>query len=87
MVEEIGCYNIDNNNKVWDNDTLYDMVTFIKFNENEKAIEKKTVYFLIKDNFTCPKFKSESEIKNFLKGVKNFQKFKGYETIKTKIQN
>lgn len=63
------------------------MVTFIKFNENEKVIEQKTVYFLIEDNFVCPKFKNESEIENFLKGVKNFQKVKVCETISIEIMN
>ena len=45
MVKYIGSYNIDNEGEIWNGNTRYIMVIFSRFDENEKEIERKQLYF------------------------------------------
>lgn len=76
MVKEIGYYNVDSNNLIHENGSVYDMTIFSKFNDNEEEIERKTIYFLTGKNCLFPNFKTDSEITIFLMDVKNNQKVK-----------
>ena len=77
MVKYIGSYNIDNEGKIWDGDTCYTMVIFSRFDENEKEIERKCLYFRCK----VPDFKTEAQIAEFLKDKKNNQRINAVTTI------
>lgn len=70
MIKYIGSYNIDNEGKIWNGNTRYTMVIFSRFDENEKEIERKCLYFCC----TVPDFKTEKQITEFLKGKKNNQR-------------
>lgn len=70
MVKYIGSYNFDNEGEIWDGDTCYTMVIFSRFDENEKEIERKCLYFRCK----VPDFKAEEQITEFLKDKKNNQR-------------
>jgi hypothetical protein len=70
MTKYIGSYNIDNEGKIWNGNTRYTMVIFSRFDENEKEIERKCLYFCC----TVPDFKTEKQITEFLKGKKNNQR-------------
>lgn len=70
MVKYIGSYNIDNEGKIWNGNTRYTMVIFSRFDENEKEIERKCLYF----SCTVPDFKTEKQITEFLKDKKNNQR-------------
>lgn len=70
MIKYIGSYNIDNEGKIWNGNTCYTMVIFSRFDENEKEIERKCLYFCC----TVPDFKTEKQITEFLKGKKNNQR-------------
>ena len=70
MVKYIGSYNIDNEGEIWDGDTRYIMVIFSRFDENEKKIERKQLYFRCK----VPYFKTEEQIAEFLRDKKNNQR-------------
>lgn len=54
-VKRIGCYNIDIEGDIWNNDNLYGIVRFSKFNDDEEEVEHKTIYFqILNDNaFFC----------------------------------
>lgn len=77
MIEYIGSYNIDNGSEVWDGNTRYTMVIFSRFDENEKEIERKCLYF----RCTVPNFKTEEQITEFLKGKKNNQRINNVTVI------
>ena len=73
----IGSYNIDNCGKAWDNNTRYTMIIFLRFDENEKEIERKCLYF----RCPVPDFKTEEQITEFLKGKKNNQRINAVTII------
>lgn len=77
MVKYIGCYNIDNEGEIWDGDTCYTMVIFSRFDENEKEIERKYLYFRCE----MPDFKTEEQITEFLRNKKNKQRINNVTTI------
>lgn len=77
MIKYIGSYNIDNGSEVWDGNTRYTMVIFSRFDENEKEIERKCLYF----RCTVPDFKTEEQITEFLKGKKNNQRINNTTVI------
>ena len=77
MIKYIGSYNIDNEGEAWDGNTRYTMVIFSHFDENEKEIEWKCLYF----RCTIPDFKAEEQITEFLKGKKNNQRIHNITTI------
>lgn len=70
MVKYIGSYNIDNEGEIWNGNTRYIMVIFSRFDENEKEIERKQLYFCCK----VPDFKTEEQITEFLRDKKNNQR-------------
>lgn len=70
MVKDIGSYDIDNEGEIWNGNTRYIMVIFSRFDENEKEIERKQLYFRCK----VPDFKTEEQITEFLRDKKNNQR-------------
>ena len=70
MIKCIGSYNIDNEGVSWSGNTRYTMVIFSRFDEAEKEIERKCLYFRCE----VPDFKTEEQITEFLKGKKNNQR-------------
>lgn len=70
MIKYIGSYNIDNCGETRDDYLHYTTVIFSRFDENEKEIERKCLYFHCK----IPNFKTEEEIAEFLKDKKNNQR-------------
>ena len=70
MVKYIGSYNIDNEGEIWNGNTRYIMVIFSRFDENEKEIERKQLYFRCK----VPDFKTGEQITEFLRDKKNNQR-------------
>ena len=70
MIKYIGSYNIDNEGEAWDGNTRYTMVIFSRFDENEKEIERKCLYF----RCNVPDFKTDEQITEFLKSKKNNQR-------------
>ena len=83
-VKRIGCYNIDIEGDIWNNDNLYGIVRFSKFNDDEEEVEHKTIYFQILNDDasflyrSMPKFKTEKQISDFLKDKKNGQVVRKY---------
>ena len=77
MTKYIGSYNIDNCGKAWDCNTCYTMVIFSRFDENEKEIERKCLYF----RCNVPDFKTDEQITEFLKGKKNNQRINEVKVI------
>lgn len=77
MIKYIGSYNIDNEGEVWSGNTRYTMVIFSRFDENEKEIERKCLYF----RCNVPDFKTEEQITEFLKGKKNNQRINEVKVI------
>ena len=70
MIKCIGSYNIDNEGVSWSGNTRYTIVIFSRFDENEKEIERKCLYFCC----TVPDYKTEKQITEFLKDKKNNQR-------------
>lgn len=70
MIKHIGSYNIDNECEAWNGNTRYTIVIFSRFDENEKEIERKCLYFCC----NVPDFKTEEQITEFLKDKKNNQR-------------
>lgn len=82
-MENIGHYGIEfagiKYGKPGEQSGCYVMVEFFKFDDEDTQVDHKILYFqltrgaIIKD--CVPKFRTEEDIENFLKGKKNFQKF------------
>ena len=83
MIKYIGSYNIDNEGEVWNGNTRYTMVIFSRFDENEKEIERKCLYFRcnVPDFKKVPDFKTEGQITEFLKDKKNNQRINNVTVI------
>ena len=77
MVKYIGSYNINNEGEAWNGNTRYTMVVFSRFDENEKEIERKCLYF----RCNVPDFKTEKQITEFLKDKKNSQRINAVTII------
>ncbi len=76
----IGHYNIDVSGLVYgENSDCYAMVEFIKFSDEDVQIDRKILYFYVPKRTliqNCiPKFETEKQVENFLRGKRNFQKF------------
>lgn len=69
MDKYIGFYNIEDIGEAWENSTCYRGISFSRFDENEKEIERKCLYFCC----NVPDFKTEEQITEFLKDKKNNQ--------------
>lgn len=70
MDKYIGSYNIEDIGEAWENNICYRGISFSRFDENEKEIERKFLYFCC----NVPDFKTDEQITEFLKGKKNNQR-------------
>lgn len=88
MIRCVGCYNIDDVGEIWDKLTRYRMVIFSRFNQQDEEVERKTIYFLWKNNTfkSYPDFKTEEEITAFLRDKKNCQRV-AIEQILREVQH
>lgn len=76
-IKRVGCYNIECLGEYYNNDLCYYGFNFIRFNNKDKEINKRTVYVYCSVNYKARSFMNlfydEETIEAFLKGVRNYE--------------